>query len=191
VAKIPEIEVAVAPPVATTTAHITISPLDVIVPEPFRGLVDAIVGNLVPKSLGSLVGEIFPELEAMAQKELVGALQRRVSAQITRSAGNMLAHSLTKAIDNIVDDPSLNLPQDKKNSLGEALATQAAHELAKAAAYLLSYPKFQEAVVLAKLNSDAAALIAARGERAKMYVKINESLINVGRVVAGDPPQEQ
>jgi hypothetical protein len=151
-------------------------------------LLSLLNGGSLPRSLPAILDLVFGDGPIRDRVEAV--LKRRLDAQAGRSAGKLLGRAVCEQVDTAMEARPAGATVAQRIEVGTMLAQNAALQLAQAAEVLLAYPALQAAVVRAKEQGDPAALKAARAARNAGTVRVKQALVNVGRVAAGDAPQE-
>jgi hypothetical protein len=138
------------------------------------------------KSLSQILRELLGGGDVKEAAQTM--LRKRLDAQAGRSAGKVLGRAVCEAVDQVLESPGLTIEQ--RETIAQALATNASLQTAEAAELVLGYVQYQVAVVKAKQGGDAAALEAARAERNAAAEAIKQAYTDIGRCAAGSPPQD-
>ena len=121
-------------------------------------------------------------------KAIERVVRSRLGAQFGRSAGKTLGRAVCERIDAAMDAKQATV--DDRVKIGTELGKNAAEQLAQAAEFVLTYGKFQEAVVRAKEVSDSEKLKTARTRRNAATQAVKQALIDVARVANGRKPRD-
>ena len=136
------------------------------------------------KSLGqiltTLLGGGSPKDAALS------ALKPRLDEQAGRTGGKVLGRAVCEQLDAVLETPGAGLSVEQREAVAQALAANVAVQLAAVAELILAYPPLQAAVVQAKATG--TGLSEARTARNAAAEAIKSSLVDVGRVAAGDDP---
>lgn len=169
-------------------APIIISSLE----QAFQDLLDDKLGT--PQTLFEMFADL--DLGNDVKGTIVMALARRLQGQTLRATMKLVAHSLIKQLDATLDNAQITaITVAQKRAIADALARNIAYQLVLAAQLLIEYPVFQEAVVNAKAApglpkfQDLEDFEATRKAQIRQQVLIDDALVNVGRIVMGDPIQ--